>query len=288
MQVYREIRSLRGGLREARGRSAASLGFVPTMGALHAGHISLVERARRENELVAASIFVNPMQFGPGEDFDAYPRTEESDLAQLEAAGCDHVLIGETRDLYPSGFASAVQIRAPWTAELEGAKRPGHFDGVATVVSKLFHIFDPERAYFGLKDLQQVALIQQLVRDLDFDLEIVPCEVVREADGLAMSSRNRYLGPELREKAPRLHQSLVAAKRLVAEAPRPIAELESRVREQLEPDFEVDYVDVRILPSFERPLGAVTHGRIVCTARLGPVRLLDNLELGAAEGPTGS
>lgn len=278
MQVLREIRALRAALRAAEA-STRGLGFVPTMGALHAGHLSLVERARRENALVAASIFVNPLQFGAGEDFAAYPRTEAEDLALLEAAGCDVVLVGTPDDLYPDGFATEVRIDAPFTRELEGAARPGHFDGVATVVTKLFGIFAPRRAYFGLKDLQQVALVQRLVRDLDLDVEIVPCEIVRDHDGLALSSRNRYLDAELRTKAARLPRALQSARAALAAAPHDRQELERHVRALLEPDFVVEYVDVRVLPDFVRAPEPLREGRLVVTARLGPVRLLDNLAL---------
>ncbi|PIE21901.1 MAG: pantoate--beta-alanine ligase [Planctomycetota bacterium] len=280
MQVVHEIQELRAILRRA-GRDGG-LGLVPTMGALHEGHLSLLRRARKENRLVAASIFVNPLQFGENEDFAAYPRHEEQDLAMLESVGCDLVLVGQQQDLYPEGFATEIRIDAPFVHELEGAQRPGHFNGVATVVSKLFLLFSPTRAYFGLKDLQQLALVQQLVRDLGFDLEIVPCEVVREADGLALSSRNRFLNAELRAKAPRLQQSLQAARALAQSKGCEREELEALVRERLEPDFEVEYVDVRSVPGFLPVAAPVDHGRIVVTARLGGVRLLDNLELGEA------
>jgi pantoate--beta-alanine ligase len=192
------------------GRSA---GLVPTMGYLHAGHLALVERARRENEIVVTSIFVNPLQFGPHEDFSRYPRSLERDTALLEQTGVDLIFYPDAAEMYPAGFEAAIEIGGI-TSGLEGAVRPGHFRGVATVVAKLFNIVGADRAYFGQKDAQQVAVIQKMVRDLNFPLEVIVCPTVREPDGLALSSRNVYLSPTEREAATVLYRALSAAKQL--------------------------------------------------------------------------
>jgi pantoate--beta-alanine ligase len=277
MRVVRSEAELGAALKTARG-ARESLGFVPTMGALHAGHIALVERARGENEVCAASIFVNPLQFAPSEDLSAYPRTEEADLALLSAAGTDVVLIGRSEDLYPPGFATTVDV-ARVTEGGEGAQRPTHFRGVATVVAKLFGMFQPTRAYFGWKDMQQCCVIKRMVRDLSLSVTIVPCETVREADGLACSSRNRYLDREQRAKAPCIHRALCAARELFRAGERRHAAFERLVRSHLEPDFVVDYLEVRDEEDFARSADPVTGGRLVIAARLGRTRLLDNLPL---------
>ena len=186
------------------------LGLVPTMGFLHEGHLSLVRRAKAECGFAAASIFVNPTQFGPNEDFGRYPRARERDLALLEAEGCDLVFTPEVSEIYPDGFDARIEIGGV-TEGLEGASRPGHFAGVATVVAKLFTIFQPTSAYFGQKDAQQCAVIRKLARDLDMPVQVVICDTVREADGLAMSSRNAYLSPDERPRATVLIRALRAA-----------------------------------------------------------------------------
>ena len=188
-------------VRRMRGAGAGSWGLVPTMGFLHAGHISLVERARRENDHVGVSIFVNPTQFAPTEDLAAYPRDLERDLRLLREAGADLVWTPPAAEVYPPGFQTYITVEEV-TRPLEGAARPTHFRGVATVVAKLFNVFQPDRAYFGQKDAQQAVVIQQMARDLDFPLEVVICPIVREPDGLALSSRNVYLTPEQRAAAP--------------------------------------------------------------------------------------
>src|SRR5450755_2641709 len=177
--------------------AGGTLGLVPTMGALHAGHLSLVARARGENDRVAASIFVNPAQFGENEDLAAYPRTPENDLRLLESLGVDAVWTPSPEDVYPPGFQTFVTVDEV-SAPLEGARRPGHFRGVATVVAKIFNVFQPDRAYFGQKDAQQVAVIRKMVADLSFPVDVVVCPTVRETDGLALSSRNVFLSPEER------------------------------------------------------------------------------------------
>lgn len=196
-----------------RGYTRESLGLVPTMGYLHEGHIALVRRAKTENDRVAVSIFVNPKQFGPTEDLGRYPRDLQRDLQLLEAAGVDFVFVPDGEVMYPGDFQTIVQVTEV-TKQLEGARRPTHFDGVTTVVAKLFNIIEPARAYFGQKDAQQVAVVRQMVRDLNFNLDIVVCPTVRETDGLAMSSRNKYLSTEQRAAATALYGALRRAEAL--------------------------------------------------------------------------
>ena len=198
------------GAREERRAFAGAVGFVPTMGALHAGHLSLVRRAREENAHVSASIFVNPAQFGPKEDLASYPRALERDLRLLEQEGVDLVLVPEAGAMYPPGFETWVEP-GPLGARLEGERRSGHFRGVLTVVAKLLHALEPDRAYFGQKDAQQAVLVRRMARDLDLPVEIVVCPIVREHDGLAMSSRNVYLSPDERRAATVLRRALAAA-----------------------------------------------------------------------------
>ena len=256
------------------------LGFVPTMGYLHAGHISLVERARAECGAVIASIFVNPTQFGPNEDLDRYPRDPEGDLARLRAAGADLVFLPTPEIIYPAGFSASIDL-GPVTRRLEGAVRPHHFAGVATVVTKLFNIVQPTRAYFGQKDAQQCVVIRKLVRDLDLPVEIVVGDTVREADGLALSSRNSYLTQAQRAEAPVLHRALTAARMAYAAGERDAEVLRRTVRallgEALAP--ATDYVSVADPDTLEE-LDVVTGGALVSLAvRFGATRLIDNVVL---------
>lgn len=260
-------------------REGLRVGFVPTMGNLHAGHHSLVELAREHADRVVASVFVNPTQFGPGEDFERYPRTPDEDAAGLEAAGCDLLWLPPVEVMYPFGPADAVQVRVPGvTSVLEGARRPGHFDGVATVVSRLFNQVQPDVAAFGRKDYQQLAVVRYLVRDLAFPIELLAGETVREADGLAMSSRNRYLSATERAIAPEIHRTLLAM-RDALRAGQQRGEAEARAAERLAAaGFEVDYAVVRT-PALAEP-EADYRGPLVAlaAARLGATRLIDNLE----------
>jgi len=262
-------------LRAASG-GRGDIGFVPTMGALHDGHIALVHEARAASATVAASIFVNPTQFGPNEDFLAYPRTEEADLAKLKAAGCDLVWMPDVATMYPPDAASTITVAGP-ALRWEGKIRPGHFAGVATVVAKLFGQVRPQRAYFGEKDWQQIQVITRMTRDFLLPVEIVPVPTLREPDGLAMSSRNRFLSPQERAIAPALHTALAdAAKRLsvgwtVTEA---MAAGEKKLREAgLTPDYLalVNATTLEPLTEFS------PTARLLAAARLGRIRLLDNL-----------
>ena len=258
------------------------LGLVPTMGALHEGHLSLVRRARSENATAAATIFVNPTQFGPGEDLAAYPRDLPRDLELLAGEGVDLVFTPTPESLYPAGFATWVDV-GEIGEKLEGAVRPGHFRGVATVVCKLLSIVRPDRAYFGQKDGQQAAVIKQLTRDLDLGPEIIVCPTVREPDGLAMSSRNAYLTPEQRQAAPVVYRALSALESAWKSGIISVPELRERALDVLrsEPSVEgVDYVAV-VDPGSFIELETAGLGAMALTAvRIGGVRLIDNVVLG--------
>jgi pantoate--beta-alanine ligase len=268
-------------VRAFRASREGSLGLVPTMGALHAGHLSLVARARSENEHVAASIFINPAQFGPAEDFAAYPRPLDSDLGLLASLGVDAVWAPSPGDVYPPGFQTWITVDDV-SAPLEGARRPGHFRGVATVVAKLLNVFQPARTYFGQKDAQQVAVIRRMVQDLSFSVDVVVCPTVREKDGLALSSRNVTLGPDERCAAPVLHRALEAARAAFDSGERDASRLRAVLTETLagEPLVREDYVsvaDASTLAELERVEGAAL---VSLAARIGKTRLIDNVILG--------
>ena len=269
-------------------QAGEKIAFVPTMGALHAGHLALVTRGRQLADRVVASIFVNPAQFGPNEDFSRYPRPLERDCEQLAAAGCDLVYLPEVAEIYPPGSDTWVSVEGP-SQGLEGDSRPGHFRGVATVVAKLFHLVAPDLAIFGEKDAQQLAVISRLVRDLCFPVEIVPHPIVREADGLALSSRNVYLSPEERRDALVLVSSLRAAQAAIAAGERRAQQLIRLVREELSRAGETDYVDLVDAESFA-PIDVLDRRAVLpIVVRFGKTRLLDNLqiEIGADGEPVG-
>ncbi|WP_149196484.1 pantoate--beta-alanine ligase [Luteimonas suaedae] len=260
-------------------REGLRIGFVPTMGNLHAGHYSLVRLASDHADRVVASVFVNPTQFGPGEDFERYPRTPEQDAAGLEAAGCDLVWQPSVETMYPFGAEYAVRMRVPGVTEvLDGAHRPGHFDGVCTVVSRLFNQVQPDVAAFGRKDYQQLAVIRHMVRDLAFPLQLLAGDTVREADGLAMSSRNQYLSEAERSVAPELHRALLAM-RDAAWAGEPLTSAEAAAHARLQAaGFQVDYAVIRT-PALAEPEAGTDGPRVaLVAARLGATRLIDNLE----------
>ncbi len=265
---------------EAVQTAARPLGLVPTMGFLHAGHMALVERARTENTTLAATIFVNPAQFGPAEDFATYPWDMKSDLAKLKDAGVDLVFTPSLEEMYPDEFDTYVKV-GRLTQRLEGKARPGHFKGVATVVCKLLTITRPDRAYFGQKDAQQYLVVKKLNADLNLGAEIVVVPTVREADGLALSSRNSYLGTEEREAATVLHRALSLAEDL---ATSDAEEIRSRMREiiESEPLAEIDYVSVAHAETLEE-IDAVAGPALVSLAvRIGDTRLIDNVTLDPA------
>ncbi|WP_189014389.1 pantoate--beta-alanine ligase [Paenibacillus marchantiophytorum] len=283
MQVVHSIAELRSRIKDFRRTNDQTVGFVPTMGYLHEGHVSLLRKARAQSGLVVLSIFVNPLQFGPGEDFERYPRNTEKDLQLAEAAGADLVFMPSVAEMYPSPTRTTVNVTG-LTARLCGASRPGHFDGVATVVSKLFHIVQPDQAFFGLKDAQQIAVIQQMVLDLNLAVEIVPCPTLREADGLAMSSRNVYLSEDERKQALVLSQALQKARDFsLAQASFTSEELEELVRSHISTASlaDIDYVEALAYPSLE-PFDNSHHTSSIIIAlavKFGKTRLIDNLIL---------
>jgi pantoate--beta-alanine ligase len=261
------------------GRTGARIGFVPTMGALHEGHASLVRMARARTDFVVASIFVNPRQFGPKEDLSRYPRTFEADRRMLEDLGCDLLFHPNEADLYSPADRTLVSVEGI-SDLLCGASRPGHFHGVALVVAKLFNIVGPDEAFFGQKDAQQALVIQRMAADLDFPVAIRLCPTVREADGLAMSSRNRYLDPQARAKAPAMYDGLLSARRRIEAGERDPAPLASSMSAAMRAaGFDVEYASVvegSTLAPLERIEGTVL---LACAGRLGATRLIDNVAL---------
>jgi pantoate--beta-alanine ligase len=254
------------------------VGLVPTMGALHEGHLSLVQRAKKDCSPVIASLFVNPKQFGPSEDFAKYPRVFESDKEKLEQAGVDSLFAPEPSEIYPQDFSTYVSVER-LSEKLEGRSRPGHFRGVTTVVMKLLQIVQPNFAYFGRKDAQQARIITQMVRDLNLDSEIVVCPIVREADGLALSSRNAYLNPEERKAATVLHRALQAAKNELAAGVRDAMQLQAALHGTLsaERQARVDYAEIVDAESFEPIVRVSKPCYILLAVFIGKTRLIDNL-----------
>ena len=276
MKTVRDLAALRE-LVSAAKKSGLSVGFVPTMGALHAGHLSLVSRARAECGLVVVSVFVNPKQFGPGEDFARYPRQPERDAELLAGASADVLYLPDADAFYPPGFATTVDV-AVVTEGGEGAARPGHFRGVATVVTKLFLQVAPDVAYFGRKDLQQTAVVRRLIADLDFPIRLVVADTVREPDGLAMSSRNAYLSGAEREKALALSRALFAARDRARNGDRDTAAIEERARRELEAaGLAVDYVEAVDAETMRRAPRAGPGVALAAAIRLGKTRLIDNV-----------
>ncbi|HKQ82832.1 MAG TPA: pantoate--beta-alanine ligase [Steroidobacteraceae bacterium] len=260
-------------------RATARVALVPTMGNLHAGHADLVRRARGMTERVIVSIFVNPLQFGPNEDFAQYPRTPREDAALLESLGVDVLFAPAVEDMYPNGQAAATRVQVPGLSNiLCGEFRPGHFDGVATVVTKLLNLVQPDMALFGEKDFQQLAIIRRAVADLCMPMAIVGVPTVREPDGLAMSSRNRYLTPADRAAAPRIHAELARARDAVAAGERNYAKLEEAGRTALERSgFRPDYFAVRDASTLQAPTADSRQLVILTAARIGKARLIDNV-----------
>jgi pantoate--beta-alanine ligase len=269
------------GMRRLRSQAVGSVGFVPTMGYLHEGHLSLVRRARAENDVVIASIFVNPTQFGPTEDFERYPRDPQRDLAVLHQERTDIVFMPSAVEMYPEGFATYIDVGGV-TEVLEGAHRPDHFRGVATVVLKLFNIVQPTRAYFGQKDAQQVVVIRKMVNDLKLNVEVVPCPTVRETGGLAMSSRNVYLSPDERRAALILFRALSLSERLWRSGERDATKLRDRLHILMarEPLASVDYISAAH-PETLQELESMDGPTLISLAiRIGETRLIDNLVVG--------
>jgi len=282
MEIFRTIEETRQRTKEARSKGW-TIGFVPTMGYLHEGHASLMRKAREECDLVVASIFVNPLQFGPNEDFERYPRDPERDTALARKNGVDVLFMPSREEMYPTPPLTKVTVSGI-TETLCGASRPGHFDGVATVVSKLFHIIQPDRAYFGMKDAQQVAVIEQMVRDLNMDIRVVPCPIVRESDGLAISSRNVYLSPEERSQALVLYQSLQQWETWYEQTKGDLRAIKERIEQTIRtaPLADIDYVEIQTYPELKpaydlsREQLAGRQLLVALAVRFGSTRLIDN------------
>jgi len=296
VKICASIAEVRAACRQARGDSEGldsdrpgparlgptRLGLVPTMGALHAGHLSLVRAAKAQCDAVTVSIFVNPTQFGPSEDFAKYPRTFESDCAALEQEGIDIVFAPAVEEMYPKGETTWVTVEGI-SDRLDGRSRPGHFHGVTTVVAKLFHVIEPDAAFFGQKDAAQVAIIRRMVRDLNFPVEVVVCSIVREADGLAMSSRNAYLSSEERLRALALHRSLQSVEREFRAGQRMAAQLSEAGRAVIaqEPQVRLDYFEI-VDPETLEPVERLARPTLVAVAAyVGSTRLIDNVVLAA-------
>ena len=262
-------------------RGSLRIALVPTMGNLHAGHYSLVALARKHADVVVATVFVNPTQFGPNEDFARYPRTPEADAAGLAASGCDVLFMPGVEEIYPYGPANTVRVSVPGFDMLEGAMRPGHFDGVATVVSKLFNLVRPDVAVFGRKDYQQLLVIRRLTRDLTYPIEIIDAPTLREASGLAMSSRNQYLDAAARESAGVIYATLQRMREAVRQGGRTIAEIEAKADAELRAAGLVpDYASIRRAGDLGEPVQDAREALIaLVAARLGTTRLIDNLLL---------
>lgn len=279
MKVLNYIAEVHDFVKEARNQGL-KVGFVPTMGALHEGHISLIKRAKNENDVVIASIFVNPIQFNNPTDLEKYPRTPEADIKKLVDAACDAAFMPSVEEMYPEKNEKTFDF-GDLERVMEGACRPGHFNGVAVVVSKLFEIVTPDKAYFGEKDFQQLAIIKKMVDDLGSDVEIVPCPIIRESDGLAMSSRNVRLNAEERAIAPKIYAVLnEASSQLNAMSPKEMKEYALAKYADIQ-EFEVEYVEI----ADEQNLKSLnewndsTHARIFVALQLGPVRLIDNVRI---------
>jgi pantoate--beta-alanine ligase len=276
-----EMRSASRALRQ----SGRRLGFVPTMGALHAGHLSLVRAAGKSCDVVAASNFVNPAQFGPNEDFARYPRSFEKDCELLAKEGVELLFAPSVEEMYPGGAVTWITVEG-LSDKLDGRSRPGHFRGVTTVVAKLFHIVEPDSAFFGQKDAAQVAVIRRMVRDLNFAVEIVVAPIVREADGLAMSSRNVYLDPQQRKQALVLHRSLLRVKHLSDQGERSAANLIAAARKELAAESQVrlDYFEI-VNPDTLDSVEGTSNGALAAVAAfVGATRLIDNILLPGSSG----
>lgn len=279
MRVITSIKEMRDIIREKK-HQHVSIGFVPTMGYLHEGHMSLIRRARAENDTVIVSVFVNPLQFGPNEDFDSYPRDLGRDQNIAEREGADMIFHPSTEEMYPGQLSTKVIVQLR-TNVLCGESRPGHFDGVATVLTKLFNIIQPDRVYMGMKDAQQVAVVEGMVADFNFPLELIPVDTVREEDGLAKSSRNVYLSEKERQQAPYLYKSLLEAKKLLNEGERDKGKIVSYMKQFIEEktDGIIDYIEIYSFPELEKM--DELNGKIIIAlaVKFSKARLIDNIVL---------
>lgn len=280
MKIIRTVQDLRIAVKTAK-KEGKEVGFVPTMGFLHEGHLSLVRAAKKDNDFIVASIFVNPTQFGENEDLDAYPKDLEGDQAKLESENVDILFYPSVEEMYPEGYSTYVNVEGGMTGVLCGSSRPGHFRGVATIVSKLFNMVAPDRAYFGQKDAQQVSVIERMVKDLNMDLEIIPCPIYREEDGLAMSSRNTYLSDQERSDALILSKSLFEARDEILAGEKSASKIIEGIVDKISSvDYAIiDYVEIvnaLTLDKIEKIEGDIL---IALAVKVGKPRLIDNLRL---------
>ena len=279
MEIIRDIPTLRNHIKSAR-RAGKTIGLVPTMGYLHEGHLSLLRQAHSDNDISVLSIFVNPLQFGAGEDYEEYPRDLEADAAKAKEAGCDFIFAPSVKEMYPKGYATFVDVER-LTDDLCGAARPGHFRGVTTVVTKLFNIVTPDNTYFGQKDAQQALVLQRMAKDLNMDLTVTILPIIREADGLAMSSRNVYLTPQERTAAAILSRSLRQAEGKIKNGERDAKTVIRFITEtiQSEPLAKIDYVAVVDTDEIKRTETVTGQTLIALAVRFGKTRLIDNIIL---------
>jgi pantoate--beta-alanine ligase len=280
MKVIEAKQDLRQALANVK-KDERTIGFVPTMGFLHDGHISLMRRAREENDIVVASIFINPAQFGAGEDLDVYPRDRQGDCEQMINAHVDIAFLPDVETIYPEGFNTVVEVEGQMTQVLCGQSRPTHFKGVTTVVAKLLNLVSPDRAYFGQKDAQQISVVRKMVKDLDFNVQIVDCPIVREPDGLAMSSRNAYLTPEQRGNAPVLFQSLCSAEEMIADGERSAAVIVNAIEKRIHTveNAVIDYISI-VNTNTLQELDTIGGSTLIALAvKFGKTRLIDNIRL---------
>lgn len=278
MQIVRTIKDMQALSRKLRAGDK-TIGIVPTMGALHEGHLSLISRSKNENDITVVTIFVNPVQFGPSEDFRNYPRDIEGDLSKLSPLGPDIVFLPDDKEMYPSGFTAAVNIGSIGEV-LCGASRPGHFNGVATVVVKLFNIVMPDNGYFGQKDFQQTVIIKKIVKDLDYNVNIIVCPTVREHDGLAMSSRNTYLDHEERKAAPIIYKGLKLGEELIlSNGEADVSDIKEQIRKYIitEPLATIDYIEVVSVKLLEKVVKINLPVAICVAVKIGKTRLIDNI-----------
>ena len=277
MIIIKTIKEIKDIIRDNK-RQGKTVGFVPTMGSLHEGHLSLIRTAKKENDLVVVSIFVNPTQFGVGEDFEAYPRDLDSDAKLSESAGADVIFSPSISEMYPESYQTYVEV-IEITSKLCGKSRPTHFKGVTTVVNKLFNIVEPHKAYFGQKDAQQVAVIQKMVKDLNMNIEVIPCPIVREADGLAMSSRNTYLNEAQRNAALILSKSLFSAKDMINKGCIDAVEIKETIIKMInkEPLAAIDYVEIVDALSLSDITTLTSKVLIALAVKIGRTRLIDNI-----------
>jgi pantoate--beta-alanine ligase len=279
LETIKDIARLREKIREVK-KKGLSIGFVPTMGYLHEGHLSLMKTAKKENDFMVISIFVNPLQFGAGEDFEEYPRDLARDEMLARSVGCDLIFSPSVKEMYPSGYGTFVEVKK-LTEGLCGASRPGHFLGVTTVVTKLFNLVSPDRVYFGQKDAQQAFVLKKMVRDLNMDLEFIVLPTIREADGLAMSSRNKYLTPEQRKQAGVLYKSLKHARELIVEGERNVEVIKQAMANLISEAgmAEIEYIEIVDKENLKPLLTVNGECLIALAVKFGQTRLIDNIIL---------